>query len=1002
MSAITADGTHTPVTRTREFILIILVIIAMALYFWTQSRYPSLNEKAMMGGSMSISAIGFNVAVAVTPDDPILWQIYGNTVNWMLTNKQGMTFGVAFAAALMSLLTLIQRRSFQGRLPNTLLGMFIGTPLGVCVNCAAPIGQGLYSGGAKEETALATMMSSPTLNIIVVSMLFSLFPLHIALLKIGLTIALILIAVPLFTRYFPVKGHLPAADTPSILTPNETTWATMPPTESRNWLQAFGWLITTYAKSLWFIIRVTVPLMALAGFLGAAFITLVPFDSLAGLLPHEGRTISLLVMALLAVIGAFLPVPMTFDIIIVAILIEAGFPMDYAMVLLFTLGCFSVYSGLIIWKSLSPKLAAAMFLAVAFTGVVAGVSAYRLQIWHHEFETKTLNNWLTRQLASIENAPPAVTPAPQGTALAALAPQLDALRQNAETLEPEAGIGIARVAFNPATVGNGFKRSDARLMGIDSVDEFTPMDLVDAYLHFRGIASADVHNDGWPDLLVTEEHGVALYANINGKRFERQLVDVPAINDWMVMNAALVDLNNDGWMDLYLSTYRNGHHVIYNNQRGDFLADYMKALPNQPDAITSPSAAFGDLDRDGDLDVAVGNWSLGRFTTRGSYDSSRNVWLENKGTGFSSHNLEGTTGETLSTLISDFDNDGLPDLLVGNDFIPPDIYYKGDGQGGLTRITREDGVIPLSTHFTMSIATGDMDNDLIPEIFLTQIAPGLQTAPSVETLCGDYDDPAQRAECLRIREIIPSVYEALVKRDVDPCLGLDTEQDRDGCLALFQLWRSVKWEKSPAHCSDLTPAWPEIGFVCERAFAIESKPFVEAESDEIPSTEDVNMLLRQSGDGRFVDMAKQMGLQEGSWSWNAKFADLDNDEWQDIFLVNGFIFNVAPRLGIGLQASNQFFHNQAGKGFKDEAEGFGLKSHLETLAYTYVDVDNDGDLDMVTVPMFGPLWFYENQSAKGNAIDHRVHAQPREQPHSAQRLLREVSMIVGMRVMMFV
>ena len=44
----------------------------------------------------------------------------------------------------------------------------------------------------------------------------------------------------------------------------------------------------------------------------------------------------------------------------------------------------------------------------------------------------------------------------------------------------------------------------------------------------------------------------------------------------------------------------------------------------------------------------------------------------------------------------------------------------------------------------------------------------------------------------------------------------------------------------------------------------------------------------------------------------------------------------------------------------------------------------------------------DKHRAEGNAIDHRVHTQPREQPNSAQRLLRQVSMIVGMRVMMLI
>ena len=56
-------------------------------------------------------------------------------------------------------------------------------PLGVCVNCAAPIAKGLYAGGARAETTLAAMIASPTLNIVVLTMLFGLFPFYMALTK---------------------------------------------------------------------------------------------------------------------------------------------------------------------------------------------------------------------------------------------------------------------------------------------------------------------------------------------------------------------------------------------------------------------------------------------------------------------------------------------------------------------------------------------------------------------------------------------------------------------------------------------------------------------------------------------------------------------------------------------------------------------------------------------------------------------------------------------------
>ena len=100
------------------------------------------------------------------------------------------------------------RQSSDRRFRNSFMGMFAGTPLGVCVNCVAPIAKGMYEGGSKMETALAVMFSSPTLNIIVLTMLFSIFPFYMAVMKLLATFLLILIIVPLIsekTRAIPEK-----------------------------------------------------------------------------------------------------------------------------------------------------------------------------------------------------------------------------------------------------------------------------------------------------------------------------------------------------------------------------------------------------------------------------------------------------------------------------------------------------------------------------------------------------------------------------------------------------------------------------------------------------------------------------------------------------------------------------------------------------------------------------------------------------------------------------
>jgi uncharacterized membrane protein YraQ (UPF0718 family) len=233
--------------RDKRVILVILVLVAVAVTFWSGSRVPALNEKALMGGDTQLDALGFEIVVEVQPDDPMPVRVLYTTINWMRTNLKGMTFGIVFATILMTLLSLLRKRSFDSGLGNTLLGMTIGAPLGVCVNCAAPIAQGLRSGGAQVQTMLAAMISSPTLNIIVLTMLFSLFPLYMVAIKLGLTLAFILICIPLLVRFLGSDAQLDLEDA-ACAVPLATATG-----EAGSWGQAGVWSIRNLAANLWFI-----------------------------------------------------------------------------------------------------------------------------------------------------------------------------------------------------------------------------------------------------------------------------------------------------------------------------------------------------------------------------------------------------------------------------------------------------------------------------------------------------------------------------------------------------------------------------------------------------------------------------------------------------------------------------------------------------------------------------------------------------------------------------
>jgi uncharacterized membrane protein YraQ (UPF0718 family) len=353
----------------KRALFVFAVIAVTAATFWSGSRYPSLDEKAIMGGSARLEdPLSFAATIQIQPSDGVLTRIVYTTINWVETNLQGMAFGLTIGACLLTLIGLIRVRGHRNGFVNTLLGVGIGAPLGVCVNCAAPVAKGMHDGGARLETTLATMFSSPTLNIIVLSMLFAMFPPYLTAIKLVQTLLFILLLVPLLAHWvFPAERRRTYDDTRCVLPAD----ATAPGDES--WFAAIAGATVLLGRNLGYVVLRTVPLMLLAGLLGAVVVHVLPLPEL---LDHEPGLGS---VAAVALVGVFLPVPVAFDVVLVAVLISAGAPVIYSMTLLFTLGIFSIYPFFIVWTTISPRVALALVAVLVPIGIAGGYVADALQ-----------------------------------------------------------------------------------------------------------------------------------------------------------------------------------------------------------------------------------------------------------------------------------------------------------------------------------------------------------------------------------------------------------------------------------------------------------------------------------------------------------------------------------------------------------------------------------------------------------------------------------------------
>lgn len=363
------------ISYPKRFILLLGALTFFLLLFWLGSRYPQLLHKLSLAPSAKVSS-SITLKPLFTISDSALWwdKLYYGALNWYSANKIGMTFGITMGAAIISLFRNIERKFETSNMRlNSLFGMLFGAPLGVCVNCATPVAQGVYRGGSRVETSLAMMMSSPTLNVVVLMMGLTLFPLPMIVLKYALTIFMIVGVLPWLVKKFPLKSSIISLDTETCSIPSGDQLCSIDGSNRQeSWMQALKKVVVQYGKDLFYIVKLTVPLMILAGFLASA---LGNFFPLAALLAGEPSLFKVLGVI---VIGVLAPLPVAFDIILAHSLLTAGVSVQYVMPLLFGFGIFSVYPLGVIGSSMSWRLSFGLFFSVV---ILSFASSFLIQLF---------------------------------------------------------------------------------------------------------------------------------------------------------------------------------------------------------------------------------------------------------------------------------------------------------------------------------------------------------------------------------------------------------------------------------------------------------------------------------------------------------------------------------------------------------------------------------------------------------------------------------------------
>ncbi len=490
------------------------------------------------------------------------------------------------------------------------------------------------------------------------------------------------------------------------------------------------------------------------------------------------------------------------------------------------------------------------------------------------------------------------------------------------------------VPSNENGSGKRFTSLPAGETGVDFVNSIKPEHPL-RYLYATekvcgGVAVGDLNGDGLPDLFFTSgPEDNRLYLQSGPLKFEdyTEKAGVDGEGRWSA-GAAMVDIDGDGDLDIYVANYGAPNQLFVN--RGD--ATFEEKAKDFGLAYLSAShmPTFSDYDRDGDLDLylltnrfhspngkplsedvlrfkvengkgsisytdpSLGNYfrpyqsgtaADGRPIFKIQKVGQPDVLFRNDGGKFTNVSREAGiygVGFGLSATWWDYNQDGWPDLWVGNDFDDPDRVYRNNHDGTFTDVVKT--ITPHTSWFSMGADFADLNGDAKPDFLIADMSGTnhFKQKTNMGTM-------GAKAEFLRTADPQQYMRNALF-------LGTGKERFMEGAQMAKLANSDWTWtvKLSDLDCDGKPDVFMTNGMsknfnesdnaaVIAKAGETEWDRHVRAGTEEL---REQNLAFRNLGDLKFDDVSEEWGLDHVGMSFGAAHADLDRDGDLDLIMCN--------------------------------------------------------------------------------------------------------------------